>query len=963
MKIVASALRERTNPRSMLVVTARDISLWSHDADFRGVAILEKESLALSLSEAYEVAKRRSVRILPKEVVRRCHSLSRGQVALFSLLVRYPDTLATSELLNRRPAVALRRCIQSLIVDVLTPEQREILSVAAILSCGLIDDLHACLPDGTVNAEMVADLQDAFPLFRVVGQRRNEFRVHDLVLDAYADGSSELILRKDSQSVCLALRILASRHRFHRLLSVCVVMNWDDQLFEALEKHGQTYFLEGGSSELIHFLGHLSANRRAGSSRLLLLQGRCLEHLGQYEEALAAVRLAQRVAAVQADDEIETDALAAEMIMLASQGRIGGASEVADRIQSRSQCEASRTKIDVLKCWNLVRLVDEADARQVDLEVQRVLSLALEVGLQEEVACRSVSMAGVVSNYALGDMNRARWAFHALARYSKCGELMRLLGEGNLIEIAAMTGRLTEARAHAKQALPVAQRLSKDLMTAWRHSLALVEAGEGNYEASIASHGKCLESHLDCDFATMESGVTRLTFSEVLRAAGLLESSLVEAEESTLLFQQCGMGWRQFRFHAHTERLASRLALGDEELVYNEGVELRKELEGTGYSFYLLRLDMVLAEIERRRGEIDRAASRIAEHADHIRGEGSNWHMAMYTRAFPGLLGVFARALGPDGIPIHMLRMLLEPCATRSLELARSLLDDADWRRLVLRTLGKAKGAAFLQAHEGPPVLRVRLFGGLQVEGPNGVVPDKAWGKRKARLLFAMLAMNRGRDVPRDVLFERLWPDMRVDKAQSNFYVTWSYMKKALAPDGGPCPYLEHRGGVCRIVPEAVHTDLAEFLEAAGALRKAKARSDADAVISAAERMAELHSGELLAGDLYEDWCEDARVHARHELSDAMLAGAEALAERGAPERAVRLVRHALAFDPWREDLYQAALRYQIMAGQRSSAIETYMTCRTKLAEDLGLDPSQETQRLYEQVLAMEDVEESAVPA
>jgi DNA-binding SARP family transcriptional activator len=396
--------------------------------------------------------------------------------------------------------------------------------------------------------------------------------------------------------------------------------------------------------------------------------------------------------------------------------------------------------------------------------------------------------------------------------------------------------------------------------------------------------------------------------------------------------------------------------------VYREGLELRKELEGTGYSFYLLRLDMVLAEIERRRGLMDQAASRIAEHTEHIRGEGSNWHMAMYTRAFPGLLGVFARALGPDGIPIHMLRMLLEPWASRSLEMARPVLDDAGWKRLVLRTLGKASGAAFLAAHEGPPVLKVRLFGGLSVEGPHGPISDKAWGKRKARLLFAMLAMNRGRDLPRDVIFERLWPDMPADKAQSNFYVTWSYMKKALSPDGGPCPYLEHRGGVCRVVPEAVKTDLAEFFEAADEMRRARARGDQDAVVAAAERMAELHAGELLAGDLYEDWCADTRERARHELSDAVLIGAEALAASGAPDRAVRLVRYALAFDPWREDLYQAALRYQIMAGQRSSAIETYIACRTKLAEDLGLDPSLETQRLYEQVLAMEDGGETAVP-
>ena len=49
------------------------------------------------------------------------------------------------------------------------------------------------------------------------------------------------------------------------------------------------------------------------------------------------------------------------------------------------------------------------------------------------------------------------------------------------------------------------------------------------------------------------------------------------------------------------------------------------------------------------------------------------------------------------------------------------------------------------------------------------------------------------------------------------------------------------------------------------------------------------------------------------------------------------------------------ALRCQIAAGQRSSAIDTYFHCRDRLAEELGLDPSAETRALYDQILAMED--------
>ena len=52
-------------------------------------------------------------------------------------------------------------------------------------------------------------------------------------------------------------------------------------------------------------------------------------------------------------------------------------------------------------------------------------------------------------------------------------------------------------------------------------------------------------------------------------------------------------------------------------------------------------------------------------------------------------------------------------------------------------------------------VLRVRLLGGLEVEGVEG----RALGSRKARTLIKVLALARGRPVPADTVADALWPD------------------------------------------------------------------------------------------------------------------------------------------------------------------------------------------------------------
>jgi DNA-binding SARP family transcriptional activator len=156
-------------------------------------------------------------------------------------------------------------------------------------------------------------------------------------------------------------------------------------------------------------------------------------------------------------------------------------------------------------------------------------------------------------------------------------------------------------------------------------------------------------------------------------------------------------------------------------------------------------------------------------------------------------------------------------------------------------------------------------------------------------------------------------------------------------------------------VTSEVRCDLSEFEGLLVVARKARASGDTDAELAALHDAADTYRGELLPGDAYDDWFAPLRERCRHDFEDAMMRAAEILERRDEPQEALGLLRRALAHDPWREDLYQAALRLQITAGQRSAAIETYMLCRTRLVEDLGIDPSGETTRLYQHVLGMEE--------
>ncbi|MDT8434420.1 MAG: bacterial transcriptional activator domain-containing protein, partial [Anaerosomatales bacterium] len=448
---------------------------------------------------------------------------------------------------------------------------------------------------------------------------------------------------------------------------------------------------------------------------------------------------------------------------------------------------------------------------------------------------------------------------------------------------------------------------------------------------------------------------TRVYLATMHRAAKRTAASMVHVDE--VLEHSGAKGIEYFRLLAEVELAANYLALGDELAASRLAADIRERCAAKSAMQHLMRADMVLAEIARRDGNESEARARLLDHEVYILSENANWSIAMYIRAFPHLLGLFAGALGPERLPMHMLRMITGHHIDESLTVARKTLEEPEWQALAYRMLGD-EGADRIAALNTTAPCQVHLFGGLEVAVGTRQVSERDWRKRKARLLFAMLVLQQGREVPREQIYDHLWPEMDAARSRNNFYVIWSSMKGALVPGssrGEACPYVEHTGGVCKVVPEHVFSDVAEFDVLVSAARQDIIARDTDAAIRSYERLIDLYRGDLLPGDVYDDWFSSARDRYRQEFCDAMLSAHRLLTERGDHPGALRMVRRGIGADPWREDLYQAALRSHIASGQRSAAIDTYLSCRSHLADQLGLDPSTETMRLYDQVLAMEE--------
>lgn len=255
---------------------------------------------------------------------------------------------------------------------------------------------------------------------------------------------------------------------------------------------------------------------------------------------------------------------------------------------------------------------------------------------------------------------------------------------------------------------------------------------------------------------------------------------------------------------------------------------------------------------------------------------------------------------------------------------------------------GKRKRQA--PSAESIPVASVKLFGGLEVVVGEKYVPRSKWTTR-ALQLFAILVMNQGKDVSREVIFQQMWPDLSRTRALDNFYTAWSRMQALL----GEGPYLSRHGEFCSVSARYVTSDIAEFDRLSK--RILVERDNISTVLDIYARMETLYRGGLLPSEKGNDFINKQRRRYQSIFVDAMISGACKSLEAKDSRIALWFARKAIEEDPKREDVYATLMRVQMAAGQRCSAIRTYFQCKEFLRDELGLDPSSDTQALYEQLI------------
>lgn len=238
----------------------------------------------------------------------------------------------------------------------------------------------------------------------------------------------------------------------------------------------------------------------------------------------------------------------------------------------------------------------------------------------------------------------------------------------------------------------------------------------------------------------------------------------------------------------------------------------------------------------------------------------------------------------------------------------------------------------------------MRVLGPLEVVGGDGVVVSLP--AKQTRLLAALLVAD-GRACGNDELVEAVWAGSPPASARNLVHVYLSQLRKAL-PAGIT---LVNRGGgyAADLAPGCL--DAARFERLLADSRAARANGNAALAASLAERALALWRGRAY-GELAYD--ELARTESERLEELRLVAREERLAAHLALGRHAEVLGEILAFadeSPDRERGGELAMLALYRSGRQTEALERYAALRSRLRDELGLEPSPGLRELQRRIL------------
>ena len=245
-------------------------------------------------------------------------------------------------------------------------------------------------------------------------------------------------------------------------------------------------------------------------------------------------------------------------------------------------------------------------------------------------------------------------------------------------------------------------------------------------------------------------------------------------------------------------------------------------------------------------------------------------------------------------------------------------------------------------------VVDVRVLGGFSVLVDGHVVE---WtGRRASRKLFQLLLQNHPQPVIREVLTEALWPEADPESVRNRFNVAIHDLRKQLRTAGLVEDIVAHDGPAYRLNPEIeVRIDETEFVSGVDVLLDGRRDLEPNAV-DRLSAVVGLYHGDYLGTEPYEEWAMERRRYLRRLYISAQDVIARARLDQGELDACIDACERITKIDGAHEVAHRRMITALARAGRISEALRQFDICAINLADDLGVQPSEQTLQLIHDI-------------
>jgi predicted ATPase/DNA-binding SARP family transcriptional activator len=248
--------------------------------------------------------------------------------------------------------------------------------------------------------------------------------------------------------------------------------------------------------------------------------------------------------------------------------------------------------------------------------------------------------------------------------------------------------------------------------------------------------------------------------------------------------------------------------------------------------------------------------------------------------------------------------------------------------------------------------LRIELLG-----------PVEAWvgdqrvglGGQRPRALFAFLALMSGRVVTSEDLIDELWGEQPPARARDSLQMHVSRLRKALTLVGAEGGGLISQAGGYVLDVRPGQRDVDRWQQTLGQARRARAIGEFAAARAGIDDALRLWRGQALGGVAAHEVLAGERARLEEERLGAIIEGIELDLGLGRHAGLLGQLEALVIAHPFKERLVELQMLALYRAGRQADALAAFHAARTRLVEELGIEPGQPLRERYNDMLRHAD--------